>query len=342
MTPRKAFGKIAALIIGVTVLSAAYAAEPWADLRFQYRIPLTVSNGATHAFAAGDIVAATVPHGLLAGRTRADGADAALYLGASPIAARVLLMGGSDKVLFALPDALPANGSLSNLTLYCDAPSVSTPSPAPAGLQVFDFRDGDLHGWKSLQDPAGTGTGASDVRIAADSSGVSTLALGTSKYHHPMAFADAMTPVGDATVYAKVRTGGGENEAGILQRFNTQTLTDNNSASYLTGADQAAVGVAVDAYGAQRAIVSAPLGGPEGADGRRHPGPNMLISGGPYSAKPDNEQFLVSATRSASATQVVGKAWQSAPPYTGAGSADPVPGGFQMTVSAQGTPLPAG
>jgi hypothetical protein len=338
----KTLRSLAMLVIAGLTVAASRAADPWADQRYQYRVPLTVTNGSAHAFSAGDIVAATIPQAVLAGRRRADGADVALYQGGAPVAAKVLFMGGSDKILFALPDALPAGGSITDLLLYSDAPSVTAAPDVPVGLQVFDFSDAALHGWKSLQAPDDANSGTSDIRIVQVISDVPSLSVDTGRYHHPMAFADGMTPVADATVYASVRTRGGDNEVSLLQRFNTQTLTDTAGASYLTGADTPAAGLGIDAFGAQRILLTSPLGGPEGTDGRRHPGPSPLGGGASYSANPDNYQFMVAATRDGgSGTQILGKAWQSAPPFAGA-AADPVPGGFQNTASVGGAPLPPG
>lgn len=323
----------------LTAIARPAAAQAWADLRYQYRAAVDVSYGGTDQ-AAGSIVALTVPSSLLAGKVRADMSDVALYAGHQALPCRVLAMGGSVKTLFALPEALTASSPAIPLHLYFGAPSGERP-PLPSGLQLWDFSDASLHGWKSLQDPAGTGGSASDVRLANDALGLPSLVLTTARYHHPMAFASEGVPMASATVYARIRTNGGENEVGLFQRFNTQVLTDNKGVEYTTGAETPGVGLALDCYGSQQMPLATFLDSPD-ADGFRRPGPGIIGGGSAYVADPGKYQFFVTATEDgANGTTLRAKAWQAA-----LTAGDPDPAAWQKTVGTWShiseQPLPAG
>ncbi|HEY3266255.1 MAG TPA: carboxypeptidase-like regulatory domain-containing protein [Armatimonadota bacterium] len=312
---------------------AARAQAAWADARFMSRVPLTLTNASGHAFAAGDVVAATVPMATLSNHIQPDGSDGVVFYSGAAIPSRALVMGGCVKVLIPLQAAL-ANGSQQpGYTLYFNAIEAVSPPALPAGVQLWDFSDGQLHGWQSLQDPAG----APDVKPGVDGAYGSALVMDNSKYHHPIAFCSDMAALGAATVYAKLRTGGGENEASVFQRFNTQTLVDANSDSYLTGSNVAGAGLAVDSYGSQEMGITVKMGSPEGPEERIHPGPDALDPGLPYSASPDNFQYIVTATRdSGNVTTLLGDVWQ-APAASPGGDLDRTVPGFKISRSTQGS-----
>ncbi|HEY3415089.1 MAG TPA: hypothetical protein VGM51_18800 [Armatimonadota bacterium] len=297
---------------------------PWEGAGYMNRLPLTMKSYSGHNYAQGEVVAASISEFVVAGRIRTDGADAVVYYNGAPIPSRALVMGGTTKVLFPLQAPLPERSQQAGYTLYFNGLTGVTAPPLPAGVQGWDFSDGSLHGWKSLQDPGGS----ADVNITADETYGNALTMDNSLYHHPIAFASTMTPQAEGTVYTKLRTGGGEEEAAAFQRFTTQTLTDTGNVPYLTGGNVAGTGLAVDAFGSQQMLVTVGLGSPEGASQRIHPGPGALDPGTPYVASSNNFQYMVTATLEIDGvTAVLGDAWQ-APVDSRQGGADPSPFGF--------------
>ncbi|HEY3415069.1 MAG TPA: hypothetical protein VGM51_18700 [Armatimonadota bacterium] len=196
----------------------------------------------------------------------------------------------------------------------------------PSKVQLADFSDGTLHGWQSLQNPAGTGGATADVRINSDPAFGNELRLDNSLYHHPFAFWSTMTPVGDGVSYSKIRTNG---EYGVVQRFGTQTLTSSLPAigDYLTG-DGNGTGVVFSSFGGVLAmpIDSTIQATEEGTTGKRHPGPDALGGETPYQQTDFNTyQYQIIATQDDSVsghTFVKGKAWPSATPSIPVETAD--------------------
>lgn len=324
MAALRSFFLFALLILPLA--SACRAQSPWADSRYLNRVEFSFTNNSGHAFSAGDVVSATISSAVIGGRIKADGSDAVAYFSSLPLPSRALVMGGSVKVLLPLQAALGNGGRQTGYTLYFNSLQTVAAPAMPPGVQGWDFSDGSMHGWQSLQDPAG----APDVKIAADGTYGNALVMDNSKYHHPIAFAASMTPMAEGTTYAKVRTGGGENECAVFQRFNTRIKTDDFSVAYVTGSDVAGAGLAVDSFGSQEMLITVGLGGPEGDAQRIHPGPGSLEPGVPYTASPDSFQYMVTATRDdAGPTTVFGDAWQ-APVSSSGGDGDPEPSGFSM------------
>lgn len=200
---------------------------------------------------------------------------------------------------------------------YGNATDTGTRTAPTSGLQGCDFSDGQLHGWKSLQDPAGTGGASSDCRINTDATYGSELRTDGSKYHHPFSFWDTMTPVANGLLYTKARC---SSEFGFLQRFNTQTLTSSLGGDYLTGADAPGAGVVWSSFGGVlgMAIDSTIQATEEGTTGRRHPGPDALEPGVFYKQNDASiYQYSISATVNDTAsghTLIKAKAWPSAVP----------------------------
>lgn len=307
--------------------SAVRAQVPWDDSRYMNRLPLTFTNTSGHSYAAGDVIAASIPYTVVAGRIKADGSDAVVYYGGAALPSRALVMGGSVKVLMPLQNALGTGLQQTGYWLYFSALGSFPAPPLPAGVQGWDFSDGSLHGWKSLQNP----NGSTDVKIAADGTFGNALVMDNSLYHHPIAFASTMTPQAEGTVYTKIRTGGGENEACAFQRFTTQNMEDEGGNPYLSGGSVAGTGIAVDSYGSMEMLVTVGMGSPEGSDQHIHPGPGALDPGADYVASSDNFQYLVTATRDADGqTTVYGDAWQAPVASTG-GAGDPLSVGFKMS-----------
>jgi hypothetical protein len=188
-----------------------------------------------------------------------------------------------------------------------------------AGLQGVDFADGLLHGFESLQDPAGTGTASSDVQIVNGAFG-NELRLNASKYHHPTMYWKDMTPVGQGVTYTRLRCGG---EYGVFQRFNTQTLTSSVSTvgAYLTGADIPGAGVDYTSFGGVLAMPIVTNLSQAEENGIRHPGPDALEGWVRYKQNDLSAyQYQIQATVDDAVsghTFIKAKAWPSV--------ADPIP-----------------
>lgn len=202
---------------------------------------------------------------------------------------------------------------------YGNAADTGARTIPTTGLQGCDFSDGALHGWESLQDPAGTGGPTADVRINSDATFGTELRTDGSKYHHPFAYWKTMTPVGDGISYSKMRCG---SEFGLVHRFNTQTLSSSDSTigDYLTGADVPGTGVIWSSFGGVRGmpIVSTLQATEEPGTGKRHPGPDAMEGSIAYRQNNDHiYQYQIQATVNDAATTqtfVKAKAWPSADP----------------------------
>ncbi|HEY3415068.1 MAG TPA: carboxypeptidase regulatory-like domain-containing protein [Armatimonadota bacterium] len=199
--------------------------------------------------------------------------------------------------------------------VYYGYPADTGARTAPTtGLQGSDFSDGALHGWESLQDPAGTGGASADVRINTDATFGSELRLDDSKYHHPVVYWKAMTPVAQGISYTKLRRAG---ELAVLQRFNTQMLTSSDSTigAYLTGADIPGLGINWNAWGGAYPVVSTLQAAEEPGTGKRHPGPDGMQPTIRYSQSNSGiYQYQIEATADDSITGhtlVKARAWPS-------------------------------
>ncbi|HEY3412709.1 MAG TPA: discoidin domain-containing protein [Armatimonadota bacterium] len=154
----------AALACMVSLAIAPRASAQWADQRYANRVPITVSNYSSHAFASGELVTATLPASVLTG-VRSDGADVALYQGATAVPVKLLPMGGSLKAILPLQGALAALGPWSvteNLsagsTGYTNLPAGTVVTPTningdDGGSTMtlpFDFRFGQAPPTRSV------------------------------------------------------------------------------------------------------------------------------------------------------------------------------------------------
>ena len=331
--------------LAMTLLGQSARAQTWADLYFRNRLPFTINNTSGRAFTASELAAATIPASLTGDLIRSDGSDIAVYYDQTPLPTKAMPMGGSIKVVFPLQAPLASGTSQSGYTLYFNGYTGFTPPASPAGVVSFDFRDGNLHGWKSLQDPANTGQAGSDVVIAADpQDGENSMLLQATLYHHPMAYADDMSLVGDATMYFAGRAYEGQKEVAPIQRFNTQVLMDSEGAQYITGADIPGVGIALDSYGSYAMGIMTTLGSDEGTPARRHPGPEIIIEGYPYTVNSPNVQFAAVATRLKSGTTWFAADWWQA--QNRFGNSDPTAGGYRLSVNTASKigvqPMPEG
>lgn len=242
----------------------------------------------------------------------------------------------------------PTPVTLSGYYLYFGGPSIATPPAVPAGVQSWDFEDGQLHGWVSQQDPTGTGSSTSDVRIVSSSLWGKELLLSSttvSLTDHPFMFAGDMTPVGPNTVYVQARVANAGGDAiGVWSRSRWEDAVDDQGIKYKTPVMDS-VGIGCEFYGGANNTPRTISAGGAGTNGRVYAVMNTINNGirDPFVA--DTSALMVVATPDlddgfgGKTSWAMGKLWSAAPNSPNPAE-DPAPGQFEFQGDSSTLPSP--